>query len=159
MPRGAQGAVPGDHQPGVPERAGRGVPRGAKHNLQPGLTEDKGSPVPDCEEDPVLDGAVSDLPEGAQEGVLPHLTAQVPLGAKGDVLQGADPQLQAGSHKKVQPGAQNQMCLWKIDRSQLDEAKNVYHKYNQAINKLVLLLAQFDILNWDILPTPNIAAV
>merc|ERR1712080_311317 len=33
-------AVPGDHQPGVPERAGRGVPRGAKHNLQPGLTED-----------------------------------------------------------------------------------------------------------------------
>ena len=65
MPRGAQGAVPGDHQPGVPERAGRGVPRGAKHNLQPGLTEDQGSPVPDCEEDPMLDGAVSDLPEGA----------------------------------------------------------------------------------------------
>ena len=139
MPRGAQGAVPGDHQPGVPECAGRGVPRGAKHNLQPGLTEDKGSPVPDREEDPMLDGAVSDLPEGAQEGVLPHLTAQVPLGAKGDVLQGADPQLQAGSHKKVQPGAQNQMCLWKIDRPQLEEPKNIYHEYNQAINKLVLL--------------------
>ena len=91
--------------------------------------------------------------------MLPHLTAQVPLGAKGDVLQGADPQLQAGSHKKVQPGAENQMCLWKIDRPQLEEPKNIYHEYNQAINKLVLLLAQFDILNWDILPTPNIAAV
>ena len=52
---GAQGAVPGDHQPGVPERAGRGVPRGAKHNLQPSLTEDQGSPVPDCEEDPMLE--------------------------------------------------------------------------------------------------------
>ena len=139
MPRGAQGALPGDHQPGVPERAGRGVPRGAKHNLQPGLTEDKGSPVPDREEDPMLDGAVSDLPEGAQEGVLPHLTAQVPLGAKGDVLQGADPKLQAGSHKKVQPGAQNQMCLWKIDRPQLEDPKNIYQEYNQAINKLVLL--------------------
>ena len=64
-------------------------------------------------------------------GVLPNLTAQVPFGAKGDVLQGADPQLQAGSHKKVQPGAKNQMCLWKIDRPQLEEPKNIYHEYNQ----------------------------
>ena len=95
--------------------------------------------MPDCEEDPMLDGAVSDLPEGAQEGMLLHLTAQVPLGAKGDVLQGADPGLQAGSHKKVQPGAENQMCLRKIDRPQLEEPKNIYHEYNQAINKLVLL--------------------
>ena len=128
MPRCAQGAVPGDHQPGVPECAGRGVPRGAKHNLQPGLTEDKGSPVPDREEDPMLDGAVSDLPEGAQEGVLPHLTAQVPLGAKGDVLQGADPQLQAGALQEVHPSAQNQVRLWKIGTHCLGQDKS-FHIY------------------------------
>ena len=134
---GAQGRVPGDQQPAVPECTCQGVPRSTQYCLQPRLTEDKSAPVPDCEKDPVPECAQEHLQEGAQEGVLPHLHPLLPPRPQGDLLKGADPELQAGADKEVHTSPQNQVLIRKKIRSHYLDQEELKYSHIYPLHSMV----------------------